>query len=143
VTEKLEEAILSGKYDLIVANYANPDMVGHTGILSAAIKAVDTIDECLGRLRAAIEKAGGVMLLTADHGNVEMMKDPETGEPHTAHTILDVPIVVVGAPKGAGLENGRLCDVAPTMLALMGLGQPAVMTGHSLLKAALLKKESV
>jgi 2,3-bisphosphoglycerate-independent phosphoglycerate mutase len=136
LTDRLEEAIASGKYDLIVANYANPDMVGHTGIMQAAIKAVDTIDECLGRLRAAIEKAGGVMLLTADHGNVEMMKDPETGEPHTAHTTFDVPIVALGAPKGDELENGRLCDVAPTMLALMGLAQPAVMTGHSLLKKA-------
>ena len=134
VTDKLEEAIGSGKYDLIVANYANPDMVGHTGIMPAAIKAVDTIDECLGRLRAAIEKAGGVMLLTADHGNIELMKDPVTGEPHTAHTTLDVPILALGAPEGATLTNGRLADVAPTMLALMGIGQPAAMTGHSLLK---------
>ena len=134
VTDKLVEAIASGKYDLIVANYANPDMVGHTGIMKAAVEAVDTIDVCLGRLRAAIEKAGGVMLLTADHGNVELMKDPVTGEPHTAHTLFDVPIVAVNAPKGTQLENGRLCDVAPTMLALMGLKQPAPMTGHSLLK---------
>ena len=134
VTDKLEEAIASGKYDLIVANYANPDMVGHTGIMKAAVEAVDTIDVCLGRLRTAIEKAGGVMLLTADHGNVELMKDPVTGEPHTAHTLFDVPIVAVNAPKGTELENGRLCDVAPTMLALMGLKQPSPMTGHSLLK---------
>jgi 2,3-bisphosphoglycerate-independent phosphoglycerate mutase len=134
VTDKLEEAIGSGKYDLIVANYANPDMVGHTGIMPAAVKAVDTIDECLGRLRAAIEKAHGVMLLTADHGNVEMMKDPKTGEPHTAHTLFDVPIVAINAPQGTQLENGRLCDVAPTMLALMGLEQPGPMTGRSLLK---------
>jgi 2,3-bisphosphoglycerate-independent phosphoglycerate mutase len=134
VTDKLEEAIASGKYDLIVANYANPDMVGHTGIMKAAVEAVDTIDVCLGRLRAAIEKAGGVMLLTADHGNVELMKDPVTGEPHTAHTLFDVPVVAVNAPEGTALENGRLCDVAPTILALMGLKQPAPMTGHSLLK---------
>jgi len=134
VTGKLEEAIGSGKYDLIVANYANPDMVGHTGVMPAAIKAVDTIDECLGRLRTAIEKANGVMLLTADHGNIEMMKDPKTGEPHTAHTTFDVPIVVINAPKGIQLEDGRLADVAPTMLALMGIPQPAPMTGHSLLK---------
>ena len=86
VTDKLEEAIAVGKYDLIVCNYANPDMVGHTGVMAAAIKAVDTIDECLGRLRAALEKAGGVMLLTADHGNIEMMKDPETARAaHRAH----------------------------------------------------------
>ena len=134
VTEKLEEAIASGKYDLIVCNYANPDMVGHTGVMSAAIKAVDTIDTCLGRLVAALEKAGGMMLLTADHGNIEMMLDPDTSEPYTAHTTLDVPVLAFGAPKGAQLENGRLADVAPTMLALMGLQKPAVMTGHSLLK---------
>ena len=134
VTEKLEEAIASGKYDLIVCNYANPDMVGHTGVMSAAVKAVDTIDICLGRLVAALEKAGGLMLLTADHGNIEMMQDPDTHEPFTAHTTLDVPIVAFGAPEGVQLENGRLADVAPTMLALMGLEKPAVMTGHSLLK---------
>ena len=133
VTEKLEDAIASGKYDLIVCNYANPDMVGHTGVMAAAIKAVDTIDECLGRLRAALEKAGGVMLLTADHGNIEMMQDPQTHEPHTAHTILDVPIIIFGGPAGARLENGCLADVAPTLLDLMGLAKPALMTGHSLL----------
>jgi 2,3-bisphosphoglycerate-independent phosphoglycerate mutase len=133
VTEKLEEAIASGKYDLIVCNYANPDMVGHTGVMDAAIKAVDTIDECLGRLIAALEKAGGLMLLTADHGNIEMMKDPKTHEPYTAHTTLDVPVIAFGAPKGARLQNGRLADVAPTMLDLMELQKPALMTGHSLL----------
>jgi 2,3-bisphosphoglycerate-independent phosphoglycerate mutase len=133
VTDKLEEAILSRKYDLIICNYANPDMVGHTGVMSAAIKAVDTIDECLGRLRTALEKVGGVMLLTADHGNIEMMKDPQTHEPYTAHTTLDVPIIAFGAPAGCGLENGRLADVAPTILDLMGLPKPAPMTGHSLL----------
>ena len=133
VTEKLEEAIALGKYDLIVCNYANPDMVGHTGVMAAAVKAVDTIDECLGRLRAALEKAGGLMLLTADHGNIEMMQDPVTHEPHTAHTTLDVPVIVFGAPVGVALENGRLADVAPTMLDLMGLQKPALMTGHSLL----------
>ena len=134
VTDKLEEAITSGKYDLIVANYANPDMVGHTGIMQAAIQAVDTIDECLGRLRAAIEKVHGVMLVTADHGNVELMKDPKTGEPHTAHTTFDVPIVAVNVPSGASLENGRLADVAPTMLALMEIEKPQPMTGHSLIR---------
>jgi 2,3-bisphosphoglycerate-independent phosphoglycerate mutase len=133
VTDRLEEAILSGKYDLIVCNYANPDMVGHTGVMKAAVKAVDTIDECLGRLRAALEKAGGLMLLTADHGNIEMMEDPKTHEPYTAHTTLDVPIIAFGAPKGAKLNNGRLADVAPTLLDLMGLKKPDLMTGHSLL----------
>jgi 2,3-bisphosphoglycerate-independent phosphoglycerate mutase len=133
VTDKLEAAILSGKYDLIVCNYANPDMVGHTGVMSAAVKAVDTIDACLGRLMAALEKVSGVMLLTADHGNIEMMADPETHEPYTAHTTLDVPVIAFGAPGGARLENGRLADVAPTMLDLMGIEKPALMTGHSLL----------
>jgi 2,3-bisphosphoglycerate-independent phosphoglycerate mutase len=133
VTEKLEEAIVSGKYDLIVCNYANPDMVGHTGVMRAAIQAVDTIDICLGRLRTALEKVGGMMLLTADHGNIEMMQDPLTHEAFTAHTTLDVPVIVFGAPKGTGLENGRLADVAPTLLDLMGLAKPAAMTGHSLL----------
>src|SRR5258705_10481817 len=104
VTDRLEEAIASGKYDLIVCNYANPDMVGHTGVMEAAIKAVDTIDECLGRLRAALERAGGLMLLTADHGNIEMMQDPETHEPFTPHTTVDRPIFVFfgkGAPKSS------------------------------------------
>ncbi len=131
VTEKLEAAIASGKYDLIVCNYANPDMVGHTGVMDAAKQAVSTIDGALGRLRAAIEKAGGVMLVTADHGNIEMMQDPVTHEPFTAHTTLDVPIIAVNAPPGR-LENGRLADVAPTLLDLMGIPAPAAMTGHSL-----------
>jgi 2,3-bisphosphoglycerate-independent phosphoglycerate mutase len=135
VTDKLVDAIESGKYDLIVCNYANPDMVGHTGVMQAAIKAVDTIDDCLGRLVAAIGKAGGCMILTADHGNIELMKDPETGEPYTAHTTFDVPIVAYGVPKGAKLSNGKLADIAPTILQLMGLERPDVMTGHSLLAA--------
>jgi 2,3-bisphosphoglycerate-independent phosphoglycerate mutase len=133
VTEKLEEAIGSGKYDLIVCNYANPDMVGHTGVMQAAVKAVDTIDECLGRLCVALKKAGGLMLLTADHGNIEMMEDPKTHEPYTAHTTLDVPIIAFGAPEGSRLDNGRLADVAPTLLDLMGINKPDLMTGHSLL----------
>jgi 2,3-bisphosphoglycerate-independent phosphoglycerate mutase len=134
VMAKLEDAVASGKYDLIVVNFANPDMVGHTGIMEAAIKAVDTIDECLGRLRAAVEKANGVLLVTADHGNIEMMKDPVTHEPHTAHTTLDVPIIAVNARKGVTLANGRLADVAPTLLDLMGLPKPPEMTGHSLVE---------
>jgi 2,3-bisphosphoglycerate-independent phosphoglycerate mutase len=132
VMAKLEDAVASGKYDLIVVNFANPDMVGHTGIMDAAIKAVDTIDGCLGRLRAAVEKAGGVLLVTADHGNIEMMKDPVTHEPHTAHTTLDVPIIAVNARTGVTLANGRLADVAPTLLDLMGIPKPPQMTGHSL-----------
>ncbi|HTC83537.1 MAG TPA: 2,3-bisphosphoglycerate-independent phosphoglycerate mutase [Rhizomicrobium sp.] len=143
VTEKLEEAIASGKYNLIVCNYANPDMVGHTGVMDAAVKAVVAIDECLGRLTGALENAGGLMLLTADHGNIEMMRDPKTHEPHTAHTTLDVPIIAFGAPKDTRLENGRLADVAPTMLDLMGLSKPALMTGHSLLvRGAQLVREA-
>ncbi len=136
VTDKLVAAIDSGKYDLIVINYANPDMVGHTGIMKAAIEAVEVTDHCLGRLRAAVEKAGGILLVTADHGNVELIKDAKTGQAHTAHTTFDVPIIVVNAkaaarPVGA-LENGKLADVAPTLLDLMGLAKPAEMTGHSL-----------
>src|SRR5689334_2419051 len=134
VTAKLEEAIASGKYDFIVVNFANPDMVGHTGIMDAALEAVSVIDECLGRLRKAVEKAGGVLLITADHGNIEMMKDPVTHEPHTAHTTLDVPIIAVNAKHTFKLANGRLADVAPTLLALMGLAQPKAMTGHSLIE---------
>jgi 2,3-bisphosphoglycerate-independent phosphoglycerate mutase len=134
VTDKLEAAILSGKYDLVVVNYANPDMVGHTGILNAAEEAVHTIDVCLGRLRAAVEKAGGVLVITADHGNVEMMRDPETGEPHTAHTTFDVPIIVVNDKEKISLKQGRLADVAPTLLDLMGLKKPEAMSGHSLIE---------
>ena len=143
VTDKLDAAIASGKYDLIVVNFANPDMVGHTGILSAAEKAVMTIDQCLGRLRTAVEHAGGVLLITADHGNVEMMRDPETGEPHTAHTTFDVPIIVVNAPRNAKLAAGSLADVAPTLLDLMGLPKPREMTGHSLLERAKMSTERV
>jgi len=134
VIAKLEEAIASGIYDLIVVNFANPDMVGHTGIMSAAIQAVDTIDDCLGRLRAAVEKAGGVLLVTADHGNIELMKDPVTHEPHTAHTTLDVPIIAINARPGVKLVNGRLADVAPTLLDLMGIPKPVQMTGRSLVE---------
>ena len=133
VTDKLVAAIKSQKYDLIVCNYANGDMVGHTGIMAAAIKAVETIDGALARLEEAIKSVGGVMLITADHGNVELMKDPVTGEPYTAHTVGAVPAVLVNAPQGQGLKNGRLADVAPTLLSLMGLPQPEAMTGRSLL----------
>jgi 2,3-bisphosphoglycerate-independent phosphoglycerate mutase len=138
VTERLEGAIASGRYDLIVVNYANPDMVGHTGMLGAAQIAVTAIDACLGRLRAAVEKADGVLVITADHGNAEMMRDPETGQPHTAHTTFDVPIIVVNARRNRvlSLAPGRLADVAPTLLDLMGLAQPRAMTGHSLIENA-------
>ncbi len=132
LTDKAVEAILSGKYDLIVLNFANPDMVGHTGVLSAAIKAVETVDTGLGRISAAIEKMGGNLLVTADHGNCELMRDPETGGPHTAHTTNPVPVLLTGR-AGATLRDGRLSDLAPTLLELMGLKQPPQMSGVSLL----------
>ncbi len=134
VTDKLVAAIEGATFDVVVVNYANGDMVGHTGFLDAAVKAVETVDACLGRLEAAVVGAGGTMLVTADHGNAEQMKDPVTGEPHTAHTTGPVPLVAVAPPAGvSGLRDGRLADVAPTMLALLGLAQPAEMGGRSLL----------
>jgi 2,3-bisphosphoglycerate-independent phosphoglycerate mutase len=137
VTDRLLEAIASGRFDVIVLNYANADMVGHSGDLAAAIKAVEAIDACLGRLDDAIERAGGSLLITADHGNAEMMRDPETGQPHTAHTTNPVPLVLVNPPPGiTGLEDGRLADIAPTLLAIIGLAQPRAMTGRSLLRRA-------
>lgn len=134
LTEKAVAAIGSGKYDLIVLNFANPDMVGHTGSLPAAIKAVETVDAGLGRIADAVKAQGGALLVTADHGNCELMKDPATGGPHTAHTTNPVPVFVMGAPVGAKLHEGRLADVAPTLLHLMGLPQPEAMTGRSLLE---------
>src|SRR5690606_28746072 len=133
VTDRLVEAFRSGEYDLIVVNYANPDMVGHTGDLQAAIRAAETVDACLGRLEVALRETGGVMLVTADHGNLEMMRDPETGQPHTAHTTNLVPALLVNPPRPVALKDGRLADVAPTVLELMGLPKPAEMTGASLL----------
>ncbi len=132
LTKAAVEAIGSGHYDLVVLNFANPDMVGHTGILSAAITAVETVDAGLGRIADAILRAGGALLVTADHGNCELMVDPVTGEPHTAHTTNPVPIMLVGG--ASALADGRLADIAPTLLALMGLPQPAEMTGRSLLR---------
>ena len=136
LTETLVAAIDDGRFDLIVVNYANGDMVGHTGKLEAAVQAVETVDSCLGRVLAAVERAGGRLLITADHGNAEKMKDSETGDRHTAHTMNKVPIVLAGGPAGSNrLSDGRLADVAPTLLALMGLPQPAAMTGRNLLTA--------
>ncbi len=135
LTDRAVEAIASGRYDLIVLNFANPDMVGHTGNLAAAIRAVETVDDGLGRIAAAIAQAGGVLLATADHGNCETMRDPGTGAPHTAHTLNPVPLVLSGQ-AGAALHDGRLADLAPTLLALIGLDQPALMTGRSLLAPA-------
>ncbi|NNK16530.1 MAG: 2,3-bisphosphoglycerate-independent phosphoglycerate mutase, partial [Sulfitobacter sp.] len=132
VTDRLVKAIEDG-YDLIVVNYANPDMVGHTGDLDAAMAACEAVDAGLGRVLAALEKAGGAMVLTADHGNCETMIDPETGGPHTAHTLNPVPVAVIGAPEGVKVKSGRLADLAPTLLELMGMDQPKEMTGKSLI----------
>lgn len=134
VTDRLVAAINEKKYDLIVCNFANPDMVGHTGILPAAIKAMEAVDDAIGRLREAIEEVGGVMLITADHGNLEQMADPANASPHTAHTTNRVPALLVNAPAGVGLSDGVLADVAPTILELMALDKPAQMTGASLLR---------
>jgi 2,3-bisphosphoglycerate-independent phosphoglycerate mutase len=133
VTERLVRAIEKG-YDLIVVNFANPDMVGHTGDLKAAIAACEAVDRGLARAIRALERAGGAMIVTADHGNCETMVDPETGKPHTAHTTNPVPVIMWGGPAGAGLRNGgRLADLAPTLLQLMGLPKPPEMTGESLI----------
>jgi 2,3-bisphosphoglycerate-independent phosphoglycerate mutase len=129
--DKAVAAIGSAKYDMIVLNFANPDMVGHTGSPPAAIKAVETVDTSLGRIVAAIEAQRGALLVTADHGNCELMRDPATGGPHTAHTTNPVPVLLFGGDASA-LHNGRLADIAPTLLHLMGLPQPAEMTGHTL-----------
>ena len=133
LTDKAVAAIDSGKYDLIVLNYANPDMVGHTGSLAAAIKAVETVDTGLGRIADAIQKAGGALLVTADHGNCEMMRDPQTSGPHTAHTTNPVPLMLLGARNRTLVAQGRLADIAPTLLELMELPKPEDMTGGSLL----------
>ena len=135
LTGRLVSAIESGTYDLVVCNFANPDMVGHTGSLAAAIKAVETVDDAVGQIEVALRKVGGCMLLTADHGNCEMMLDPETGGPHTAHTTNPVPTILVNAQAGiVSLATGRLADVAPTLLDLLGVPQPADMTGNSMLR---------
>ena len=139
VTDRLVAAIDSDAFDLVVVNYANPDMVGHTGDLGAAIKAVQAVDASVGRLEQAVRAQGGVLLITADHGNCELMRDPETGGPHTAHTLDLVPAVLVNAPaEFTALRDGRLADVAPTLLALLGLPQPVEMTGTSLIGPASL-----
>lgn len=133
VTDRLEAAIHSGHYDAIICNYANADMVGHTGNLTAATRAIETIDICLGRVVAAVQKQGGEVLITADHGNAEMMVDVTTSQAHTAHTINLVPFLYIGRPARMA-ETGALEDVAPTLLKMMGLPQPAEMTGKPLLE---------
>ena len=131
LADKAVAAIGSGQYDLIILNFANPDMVGHTGNLDAAVRAVEAVDHGLGRIMDAIETAGGALLVTADHGNCELMRDPVTGGPHTAHTTNPVPVVLMNG--GGTISDGRLADIAPTLLALLGVPQPAEMTGRSLL----------
>ena len=132
VTDALVAAIAKG-YDLIVANYANPDMVGHTGDLDAAIKACEAVDRGLGRVVEAIEKGQGSLIVTADHGNCEVMVDPQTGGAHTAHTLNPVPVILVGGPQGATLNDGCLADLAPSLLELMDLPKPPEMTGKTLI----------
>ena len=134
MADAVRDAIVGGKYDFVLVNFANPDMVGHTGVLEAAIKAVEAVDTGLGRIAAALKHQGGALIVTADHGNCALMKDPETGGPHTAHTTNPVPVMVVGSAADA-IKDGSLADVAPTMLDLMGIPVPREMTGHSILRA--------
>lgn len=134
LTDRLVAEIEGGTYDLVIVNFANTDMVGHTGVLDAAVRAVETVDGCLGRLEQAIAACGGVMIVTADHGNAEMMTDAATGQAHTAHTMNKVPIFLIGqAVQVEALREGRLADIAPTLLDLLEIPQPAEMTGQSLL----------
>ena len=134
VCDKLCEAIRSEKYDVIIINFANPDMVGHTGVIPAAVKAIEAVDECVGKAIAAIDEVGGQMFLCADHGNADQMVDYETGLPHTAHTTNPVPFVIYNYDPAYTLkEGGRLCDIVPTLIDMMGMEKPAEMTGESLL----------
>ena len=132
VTEKVVDAINSEKYDTIILNFANPDMVGHTGNLEAAEKAIEAVDECVGKIIDALSKHEGKALITADHGNAEQMIDYKTGEPFTSHTTNPVPLILYGM-ENVKIKNGKLADLAPTMLDMMGLEKPAEMTGESLL----------
>jgi 2,3-bisphosphoglycerate-independent phosphoglycerate mutase len=131
VTERLLAAIRGRSYDAIICNYANSDMVGHTGDLAAATRAIEVLDECIGKVVAAMREAGGEVLITADHGNAETMVDPDTHQPHTAHTLNLVPALYIGR-KAAAADGGALQDVAPTLLDMMGLERPAEMTGKPL-----------
>ena len=132
LTEKLVAAIKSGKYDTIICNYPNGDMVGHTGVMEAAVKAVEALDHCVEEVAKAVESVGGQLLITADHGNAEQMRDPATGQAHTAHTNLPVPLIYVGDKNVKAVEGGKLSDIAPTMLSLMGMEIPQEMTGKPL-----------
>ena len=133
LTDKLVAAIESGQYDVIICNYANPDMVGHTAKMDATVKAIEALDKCLGRVYDVLMAAGGEMLITADHGNAEKLSDPETGQAHTAHTSNPVPLIYVGSPARLQ-DKGCLADIVPTMLNLLGIDQPTEMTGHNLIE---------
>jgi 2,3-bisphosphoglycerate-independent phosphoglycerate mutase len=133
IAESAAEAIAGGKFGLIVMNFANPDMVGHTGNMDATVRAIDATDAALGIVINALERAGGVALITADHGNAEFMADPATGQPHTAHTTNPVPLILYDPSfKGRLAEHGTLADVAPTLLAMLGIDKPPEMTGRDL-----------
>ena len=134
VTDRIVEAIEQQRYDVIIVNYANGDMVGHTGVFDAAVKAVECLDSCVGRIVAALDKVGGEALLTADHGNVEQMEDVCTGQAHTAHTCEPVPFIYIGKRQLSMREGGVLADVAPPMLPRMGLPIPQEMTGTSIIQ---------
>ena len=134
VTDKVVDVIRKSMYDVIILNFANCDMVGHTGVLDAAVKAVETVDECIGRIVEEVRRVEGVILITADHGNAEQMIDYTTGDPHTAHTTNPVPLIIAGLGDDVNLrEGGRLADLAPTMLDIMGEAKPVEMTGESLI----------
>lgn len=133
VTDKLVEVIEAGKYDTIICNFANGDMVGHSGIFDAAVKAVEAVDECLGRIMKALEVNGGQCLITADHGNVEQMLSDDGSQPLTSHTLEPVPLILITPKSDWSIKEGALCDIAPTLLEMMGMDIPAEMTGHSLL----------
>ena len=134
VTEKLLEALRSQKYDVVICNYANPDMLGHTGNFAAAVKAVEAVDSCLGRVIEVLREIGGEMVIIADHGNAEQMIDPLTRQPHTAHSTNLVPFIYAGRPATVTKSEGKLIDVAPTLLYLMGIEKPEEMTGESMVK---------
>ena len=137
VADTAATAIRSRKYDFVLVNFANPDMVGHTGMLGPAIEAVEAVDQGVGAIVDAAREVGGAVLVTADHGNCELMRDPQTGGPHTAHTTNPVPLIYVNdldAKEARLRSGGRICDVAPTMLRLIGLSQPPAMTGVPLLE---------
>jgi 2,3-bisphosphoglycerate-independent phosphoglycerate mutase len=135
VAEAVVNAVQSDAFDFVLVNFANPDMVGHTGVLGAAVTAVEVVDAGLGRIADAVRAKGGAMLVTADHGNCELMIDPASGQPHTAHTLNPVPFLLVDErrERASIRPGGRICDVAPTMLEMLGIPKPAAMTGASLL----------